>query len=79
MGVYDSFIGRCAKCGTKIGVQVKEFDSCCSSFRKGDRVWLNEAPDNFEIDDRHACFYCGYVNTIVVKDRIFSGFKKIGE
>jgi hypothetical protein len=79
MGVYDSFMSRCAKCGTKIEIQVKEFDSVCAVFRKGDRVYLSEAPPNFEIDDRHECFYCKYINTVVVKDSIFKGFKKIGD
>lgn len=79
MGVYDSFFARCAKCGTELEVQVKAWDSCCMTFYKGDTVNLQDAPDNWEIDDRHACYYCGHINTIIVKDRIFLGFKKIGE
>jgi len=76
MGVYDSFFARCAKCGTGIEIQVKVFDSCCSTFHKGDNVDLSEAPDNFMVEDRHSCHECGYVNTIVVKDRVFLGFDK---
>jgi hypothetical protein len=76
MGVYDSFFGRCAKCGTEIEIQVKAFNSNCATFYKGDAVLMSEAPDNFMLEDRHSCYECGYVNTIVVKDRVFVGFDK---
>lgn len=76
MGCYDSFYARCAKCGTEIEVQLKDFDCCCDSFRKGDIVDLREAPNNFLIESPHSCYYCGYVNTVVVQDRIFKGFLK---
>ena len=76
MGLYDSFYARCAKCGTKIEIQVKEFDCCQMQIHKGNIVYLEDAPDSFTIEDRHSCYECGYVNTIVVRGRIFLGFNK---
>jgi hypothetical protein len=76
MGCYACFVGRCAKCGEKIEIEIQEFDLHCAIFLKGETVYLSKAPDNFEIDDTKSCRYCGYINTIVVKDRIFKGFDK---
>ena len=75
MGVYDSFNAKCAKCGTEIEVQSKAFDSYCACINVGDTVFLSEAPDSFRLEDRHSCYKCGYVNTIVVNNRIFEGFE----
>jgi len=77
MGMFDSFVGRCPKCGEIFESQTKRFDCTLATIEPGNSITFIDTDNeviSMEFKSKWSCD-CGYVPMIVIRDRKFVGFE----
>jgi hypothetical protein len=65
MGMFDTLIFNCQKCGKETDSQTKLGDCCLDSWRVGDRTTIKDG--SYMVKD--ACHECGNLATVVIKNQ----------
>ena len=79
MGLFDTFMGSCPKCGAELEIQTKMFDPYQRHFYPGTEIEtgmeFNVISMELQTDASDGCDNCGYCPVIVIKNRIFMGYE----
>lgn len=74
MGMVDTFVYQCGKCGKKTSSQTKLFIQFLSVFRKGGKIPSLDGKDTFKLRLKEKCEKCKSYNTVMVRKRKIIGF-----
>jgi hypothetical protein len=76
MGMFDTFVGFCPKCGKEFNAQTKLYEECLAEYRIGDTV--RGGPGNVKLELKDCCEHCHSTLVVAIENNSVISFQQDG-